>query len=150
VRVLGIEPGSSGRDVLFSFLFLFLLSFFFIFILFYFIYLFLFLFLFFWDRVSLCSPGCLGTHSVDQAGFKLRNPPASASQVLGLRACTTTPGFGRDVLKSQLSNVFLNITVRTRSVVQWLGACLVCTRLWDFIPSMTKQNKIKLKTQYCP
>ncbi|GAB1293583.1 Enkurin domain-containing protein 1 [Apodemus speciosus] len=40
--------------------------------------------------VSLCSPGCPGTHSVDQAGLELRNPPASASQVLGLKACTTT------------------------------------------------------------
>ncbi|GAB1285580.1 RAS protein activator-like 2 [Apodemus speciosus] len=37
------------------------------------------------DRVSLCSPGCPGTHSVDQAGLELRNPPASASQVLGLK-----------------------------------------------------------------
>jgi hypothetical protein len=27
--------------------------------------------LFFWDRVSLCSPGCPGTHSVDQAGLEL-------------------------------------------------------------------------------
>jgi hypothetical protein len=44
------------------------------------------------DRVSLCSPGCPGTHSVDQAGLELRNPPASASQVLGLKACATTPG----------------------------------------------------------
>jgi hypothetical protein len=35
--------------------------------------------LFFWGRVSLYSPGCPGTHSVDQAGLKLRNPPASAS-----------------------------------------------------------------------
>jgi hypothetical protein len=35
--------------------------------------------LFFRDRVSLCSPGCLGTHSVDQAGLELRNWPASAS-----------------------------------------------------------------------
>jgi hypothetical protein len=51
---------------------------------------FLFLFLFFKGRVSLCSPGCPGTHSVDQAGLKLRNPPASASQVLGLKACATT------------------------------------------------------------
>jgi hypothetical protein len=42
---------------------------------------------FFQDRVSLYSPGCPGTHSVDQAGLKLRNPPASASQVLGLKAC---------------------------------------------------------------
>jgi hypothetical protein len=42
------------------------------------------------DRVSLYSPGCPGTHFVDQAGLKLRNPPASASQVLGLKACATT------------------------------------------------------------
>jgi hypothetical protein len=47
------------------------------------------------DRVSLCWPGCPGTHSVDQPGPELRNLPASASQVLGLKACTTTPGFRR-------------------------------------------------------
>jgi hypothetical protein len=50
------------------------------------------LFFFFRDRVSLCSPGCPGTHSVDQAGLELRNPLASASRVLGLKACATTPG----------------------------------------------------------
>jgi hypothetical protein len=44
------------------------------------------------DRVSLCSPGCPGTYSVDQAGLKLRNSPASPSQVLGLKVCTTMPG----------------------------------------------------------
>jgi hypothetical protein len=43
----------------------------------------------------LYSPGCPGTHSVDQAGLELRNPPASASRVLGLKACATTPGQGR-------------------------------------------------------
>jgi hypothetical protein len=43
----------------------------------------------FQDRVSLYSPGCTGTHSTDQAGLELRNPPASASQVLGLKACAT-------------------------------------------------------------
>ncbi|GAB1300745.1 Rab11 family-interacting protein 3 [Apodemus speciosus] len=37
------------------------------------------------NRVSLCSPGCPGTHFEDQADLKLRNPPASASQVLGLK-----------------------------------------------------------------
>jgi hypothetical protein len=37
-----------------------------------------------WDRVSLYSPGCPGTHFVDQAGLELRNLPASASWVLGL------------------------------------------------------------------
>jgi hypothetical protein len=54
-----------------------------------------FLFFFFFplvfrDRVSLCSPGCPGTHSIDQAGLELRNLSASASQVLGLKASTTT------------------------------------------------------------
>jgi hypothetical protein len=41
------------------------------------------------DRVSLCSPGCPRTHFVDHAG--LRNPSASASQDLGLKACAPTP-----------------------------------------------------------
>ena len=31
------------------------------------------------DRVSLCSLGSPGTHSVDQTGVELRDPPASAS-----------------------------------------------------------------------
>jgi hypothetical protein len=39
----------------------------------------LFCLFFFPDRVSLCSPGCPGTHFVDQAGLELRNLPASAS-----------------------------------------------------------------------
>jgi hypothetical protein len=56
------------------------------------VFLFLFCFSKTW-RVSLCSPGCPGTHSVDQAGLELRNPPASASPVLGLKACATMPGF---------------------------------------------------------
>jgi hypothetical protein len=44
----------------------------------------------FQDRVSLYS--CPGTHFVDQAGLELRNPPASASQVLGLRPALRLPG----------------------------------------------------------
>jgi hypothetical protein len=62
----------------------------------------LFLFLFFRDRVSLCIPGCPGTHFVDQAGLELRNPPASASRVLGLKACATTPGWAVLFLRSAL------------------------------------------------
>jgi hypothetical protein len=42
------------------------------------------------DMVCLCSPGCPGTHSVEQAGLDLRNLPSSASLVLGLKASTTT------------------------------------------------------------
>jgi hypothetical protein len=53
------------------------------------------LFACFWfrDRVSLCSPGCPGTHSVIQAGLELTETclplplclSASASHVLGLK-----------------------------------------------------------------
>jgi hypothetical protein len=59
-------------------------------------------FFFFRDRISLCSPGCPGTHFVDQAGLvELRNLPASASQVLGLKAwATTTPGWQLDFNRS--------------------------------------------------
>ena len=39
---------------------------------------FFFFFFFFRDRVYMCSPGCPGTHFVDQAGLKIRNLPASA------------------------------------------------------------------------
>jgi hypothetical protein len=76
--------------------------------------------------VSLCSPGCPGTHSVDQAGFELRNLPASASQVLGLKACATMPGsisnkieqnkqvkhFICDILKSKFKNVVFKTTTK--------------------------------------
>jgi hypothetical protein len=55
--------------------------------------LFCLLFLFFRDRVSLYNSGCPGTHFVDQAGLELRNQPASASRVLGLKACATMPNF---------------------------------------------------------
>jgi hypothetical protein len=45
---------------------------------------------FFQGRVSLCSPGYPETHSVEQAGLELRNLPASASQMLVLKAGATT------------------------------------------------------------
>jgi hypothetical protein len=49
----------------------------------------LFVFCFSRQGFFLC-PGSPGTHFVDQAGLELRNPPASASRVLGLKACATT------------------------------------------------------------
>jgi hypothetical protein len=58
------------------------------------------------DRVSLYSPGCPGTHFVDQAELELRNPPASASRVLGLKACATMPGWAGEMAqpsKAQLT-----------------------------------------------
>ncbi|EDL27898.1 mCG145428, partial [Mus musculus] len=57
-------------------------------------------------RISLCSPGCPGTHSVDQADLELRNPPAFASQVLGLKARATTPGLNSLIFTSVFSTLF--------------------------------------------
>jgi hypothetical protein len=48
----------------------------------------LFCFVLFFEAGFLCSPGYPGTHSVDHAGLQLRNLPASASQVLELKATT--------------------------------------------------------------
>jgi hypothetical protein len=83
----------------------------------------------FWDRVSLYSPACRGTHFVDQAGFELRNPPASASRVLGLKACATTPsclplsnvGFKRAARKLHLDHwhIFFNM-------YDWILSQLFC------------------------
>ena len=56
----------------------------------FFIFLFIFLFFYslflFWGKVSLCSPGCPGTCSIDQAGLELRNPPACAG-IKGVQHC---------------------------------------------------------------
>jgi hypothetical protein len=41
--------------------------------------------------MALCIPGCPGTHSVDQAGLKLRDLSASTSKVLGLKVYTMMP-----------------------------------------------------------
>jgi hypothetical protein len=57
---------------------------------FFFFFFFFFVCFVFQDRIFLCSPGFPGTHFVEQAGLELRNSPASASQVLGLKACATT------------------------------------------------------------
>jgi hypothetical protein len=51
----------------------------------------IFILFYFFETGFFCSPGCPGTHFVDQAGLELKNPPASVSRVLGLKACATTP-----------------------------------------------------------
>jgi hypothetical protein len=69
------------------------------------------------DRVFLYSPGCPGTHAVDQAGLELRNPPASASQVLGLKACATILNLTDEMLKIELNHLsssdLINVAVCT-------------------------------------
>jgi hypothetical protein len=70
-------------------------------------------FLVFRDRVSLYSPGCPGAHFVDQAGLELRNLPASASRVLGLKACATTPGHTLIIINNIV--IIVNIIVNSNN-----------------------------------
>jgi hypothetical protein len=84
------------------------------------LFLFLFVCLFvclfvFQDRVSLYSLGCPGTHFVDQAGLELRDPPASASQVLGLKACATTPG--KDSFLQWIDAQYISHTLKETSLL---------------------------------
>jgi hypothetical protein len=72
----------------------------------------------FQDRVSLHSPGSSGTHSVDQVGLKLRNPPASASRVLGLKAGTPLPSW------NNLRNIGINYSSKVWPYVMAFIVCL--------------------------
>jgi hypothetical protein len=85
-------------------------TFFFLLLLFFFFFGFVFQ-----DRVSLYSPGCPGTHFVDQAVLELRNSPASASQVLGLKVCATTR---RYILAGESMSMGKGFEVK--SLVPWL------------------------------
>ena len=69
------------------------------------------LYIYIGDRGSLYSPGCPGAHFVDQAGLLLRNQPASAFRVLGLKACTTTSGSKIIFLWKAFPSVFAPIFV---------------------------------------
>ena len=44
---------------------------------------------------KMCSPGCIGTHYVDQDDLEvtvISDRPASTFKVPGLKVCTTMPG----------------------------------------------------------
>jgi hypothetical protein len=61
---------------------------------------FCFLFLFF-ETGFLCVVLAVLELTLDEAGLELRNPTASASQVLGLKACATTAQLSQRSLKDR-------------------------------------------------
>jgi hypothetical protein len=101
-------------DKIFSFFFLFCFC--------------LFVCLFVCNRVFLYSPGCPGIHFVDQAGLELRNTPASASQMLGLKACVTTPSKISYFSTSNLY-LFLYLLIHLVCVCVCVCVCVVMTCL---------------------
>jgi hypothetical protein len=54
-----------------------------------------------------------GTQSVEQAGPELRDPPASASHVLGLKANNTRPGCKAHALKGNVETYCLLQIIRS-------------------------------------
>ena len=73
-----------------------------------------FLFWFGFETVPLCDAGCSG---VGQAGLKLRDLPAFASQMLGLKVCTTITSLPTFELKTLLI-FFLMIYLWTSPALQ--------------------------------
>jgi hypothetical protein len=90
--------------------------------------------LFFRDRVSLCSPGCPGTHSVDQAGLKLRNLPASASRVQGLKVCATTVRLNMYFLRTfSLPTIWFRNLFAVGMIQQIFSEYFLSTRHWGLV-----------------
>jgi hypothetical protein len=88
-------------------------------------FLFFFFFSVFHDRVSLCSPDCPRTHSVDQAGLELRDLPASACWGLGLNTNHHAPSNSFFPLISLLWGLTSETLQVSKSV--WSGDVLIVT-----------------------
>lgn len=65
-------------------------------------------------QASRYSIGQPATCYVDQARLELRDLPVSASQVLGLKVCSTAPGFGSFLAIAQPSRVKSQLTKSAR------------------------------------
>jgi hypothetical protein len=83
------------------------------------------LFCFFQDRVSLCSPGCPGTHSVDQAGLELRNLPACLPSAGIKGVCHHSPIRGKVlmVIKNDITLRFDQIILFQPEKLSMLDDC---------------------------
>ncbi|GAB1297421.1 Striatin-3 [Apodemus speciosus] len=75
--------------------------------------------------VSLCSPGSPGTHSVDQTGLELRNPPASASQSAGIK--------GVEMIHSMVAHLdaVTSLAVDPNGIYLMSGSHDCSIRLWN-------------------
>ena len=83
---------------------------------------------------------CFFLAILDQTGLKLRNPPASASRALGLKACATMPG-----LFSHFCQLSLHITFWLFPHYQFLHRMKVCSFLINKICDQQKTNEVDLR-----
>ncbi|GAB1287229.1 Probable ATP-dependent RNA helicase DDX27 [Apodemus speciosus] len=86
--------------------------------------------------VALCRPGCPGPHSVDQSGLEPRKPPASASQVLGLKVAKALQEFDLALRGKKKRKKFMKdakkkgeMTAEERSQFEILKAQMFAERL---------------------
>jgi hypothetical protein len=70
-----------------------------------------FLFFVFWDRVSLCSPGCPGTHFVDQAGLWTQKSACLCLPSAGIKGVHHYTRLRRSFLNSSM------VAMRPRAVM---------------------------------
>ena len=86
--------------------------------------------------VCVCVCVCvymLITHFVDQAGLELRNLPAPASQVLGLKVCATTPSSVINLLFICLLSIIYFLAMYLSSINQ---SSIVIYLTSSYLPSL--------------
>lgn len=97
-----------------------------------FVHLFVFL-----DRISLCSPACSRTCSVDQVDLELTDLPASISQGLGSNVCDTT------------TQPHLALNVRTEDMNSGPRACTAGTPQMNHVPRPVDLHIITVSLAIC-
>ena len=93
--------------------------------------------------VGLCFqklPRCHdGTHSVSQAGLKLRDPSASASWMLALKVCVTRPSMESTLLRFQVVSFFSSpLVINILSVSHKLD-CPLILQNWESLKMSKKR-----------
>lgn len=94
-----------------------------------------------WDIFLSCNSGWPGIHCVDQANFKLRNPPTSSSGILGLKLCTTISGTPVIYTWTSLSKCAIHFESLTHQIIFFftlntykevsLGILMILRETWN-------------------
>lgn len=110
----------------------------------------------FWGCVSLCTPGCLGDHSVDQAGLQLNDLPAFAFWVLELKVCASSPPAGSCLslwfcLHVCMCTAYVPAAYRSQkkalSPLKMESWMIVSCGCWELNPSRLEERPLLLTTE---
>lgn len=100
--------------------------------------------------LSLWSSGCSGTHNVDQVGLELtRDPPASASSVLGLKVCATLTGHSWSLLEAGEMAIDSKASVCMRKT-EFRSSAPPQKSVWQCMPHICNPSAERLGTDRSP